>query len=104
MRYKDNPLIEQRYNCDRWRKVRKLKRLSVNGLCERCLEAGRFKVGKIVHHIEEITDKNYMDDNIMYGLDNLMYVCDACHKEIHSGDTEDFYFNEEGEVCQRKQV
>ena len=56
MRYRDNPLIEQRYNCERWKKVRKLKRLTVHGLCEKCMEKGLYIPGKIVHHIEPITD------------------------------------------------
>lgn len=101
MRYRDNPLIEQRYNCERWKKVRKLKRLTVHGLCEKCMEKGLYIPGKIVHHIEPITDLNYIDDDIMYGLDNLMYVCDTCHKEIHGNEPEDFYFDGEGNVKKR---
>lgn len=102
MRYRDNPLIEQRYNCERWKKVRKLKRLMVHGTCEMCLAKGKYYPGKIVHHIEPITDLNFMNDDIMYGMDNLMYVCDNCHKEIH-GEAVDYFFDEEGNVCQKKQ-
>lgn len=40
MRYRDDPEIEQRYNCERWKKIRKLKRNLANGLCEKCLEKG----------------------------------------------------------------
>lgn len=101
MRYRDNPLIEKRYNCEKWKKVRKLKRIEANGFCERCMEEGRFTAGKIVHHKEPITDKNYMDDDLMYGLDNLQFVCDDCHKEIH-GNPDDYYFDEDGMLCQRK--
>lgn len=101
MRYRDNPLIEQRYNCERWKKVRKLKRMESNGFCERCLEEGKFTPGKIVHHKEPITDKNYLDDDLMYGLENLEFVCDECHKELH-GNPSDLYFDEDGMLCQRK--
>lgn len=103
MRYRDNPLIEQRYNCEKWKKVRKLKRISVNGLCERCYEEGKITPGKIVHHREHITDENYMDDDLMYGLENLEFLCDKCHK-IEHGSPEDYYFDEEGNLWQRKQT
>lgn len=102
MRYRDNPLIEQRYNSRRWFKVRKLKRISANGLCERCFEEKRFSPGKIVHHKIPITDKNYMDDDLMYGLDNLEFLCDECHKKEH-GSQDDYFFDSEGNVCQKRE-
>lgn len=40
-----------------------------------------------------------MDDDLMYGLDNLQFVCDDCHKEIHSSQEEEYYFDREGNVC-----
>lgn len=104
MRHRDNPLIEKRYNCEHWKKVRKLKKNMANGLCEMCLEEGRATAGKIVHHIEPITEKNYMDDNIMYGLDNLKFVCDSCHIKIHFSEPDEFYFDKEGNVCQKEEL
>lgn len=101
MRYRDNPLVEARYNCNQWKKVRKLKKQLASGLCERCFESGRYTAGLIVHHKEPITDENYMDDNLMYGLENLQLLCGKCHLEVH-GSQEDYFFDEEGNVCQRK--
>lgn len=97
MRYQDNPLIRARYNCNQWKKVRNLKKLQVNGLCERCLKKRIYKEGVIVHHKKEITDLNYMDDDLMYGLDNLELLCFECHN-LHHFNADPYYFDEEGNV------
>lgn len=80
MRYQDNPLIRAKYNCKKWKETRKLVIQRANGLCERCLKKKIYNEGKIVHHIIEINEDNYMDDSIMYNIDNLEFVCDTCHK------------------------
>lgn len=97
MRYQDNPLIRAKYNCSRWKKVRNMKILKVNGLCERCLKKRIYKEGVIVHHKIEITEDNYMDDNLMYGLDNLEFLCMECHSFRHQKH-KDYIFDEEGNV------
>lgn len=83
MRYQDDPDIRKKYNSRQWRKLRKIKIASVNGLCERCLKEHIFREGKIVHHKIHITKDNYLDDNVMYNLDNLELLCDDCHIKEH---------------------
>lgn len=101
MRQRDIPEIEAKYNSRHWKKVRKLKIVSVNGLCERCLRNRIFCEGKIVHHKIPITKNNYMNDDLMYGLDNLEFLCDACHKEMHPQGKE-LYFDENGDYVKRE--
>lgn len=98
MRYQDNPLIRARYKTAQWQKVRKMKIQSVNGLCEKCLRHRIYKEGKIVHHKIHITDENYQDDNIMYNLDNLEFLCAECHLLEHQNKPE-YYFDENGDLC-----
>lgn len=102
MRQIDNKDIRAKYNCSKWNKVRKLKILEVNGLCERCRKQGIMREGVIVHHKNYINEQNYMDDNVMYNLDNLELLCETCHQAEHFN-TDDFYFDSEGNVCSGKE-
>lgn len=54
-----------------------------NHLCERCLAKGIYEPAYIVHHKVHLTEENFGDPELMYGFDNLMAVCIACHNEIH---------------------
>ena len=101
MRYQDNPLIRARYNSKRWIGARKYKIQSVNGLCERCLKERIYKEGKIVHHKIHITEENYLDDELMYGLDNLEFLCDEHHKMVH-GQLKQCLFNENGDYVKNE--
>lgn len=83
MRYQDNPLIRKKYNSTKWQKVRKLKILQTNGLCERCLKEHKYEPGVIVHHKEYINESNYFDDDVMYNLDNLELLCEEHHLQEH---------------------
>jgi 5-methylcytosine-specific restriction protein A len=97
MRYIDDPEIYKKYHCEKWRKVRKLKILQANGLCERCLKEHIYREGKIVHHKKEITKDNYFDDNVMYNLDNLEFLCDEHHKIVH-GQNKKHIFDANGDL------
>lgn len=37
----------------------------------------------MVHHIVELTPANVNDPNINTNLDNLVSLCDLCHKKVH---------------------
>lgn len=37
----------------------------------------------MVHHIVELTPANINDPNISTSLDNLVSLCDLCHKKVH---------------------
>ncbi len=101
MRYIDNPEISKKYNSIKWRKTRKIKLLSVNGLCERCLKKELYSPAIIVHHREYINESNFMIDEVFYNLDNLEALCLKCHNEEHFKKPEEFYFDEDGNVLKK---
>lgn len=70
---------EKVYKSITWKKVREeaLKRSGYK--CEVCVEKGRVTQAKDVHHIIKVSDG---DSSTHYNLDNLVCVCDRCHKEI----------------------
>jgi 5-methylcytosine-specific restriction endonuclease McrA len=71
------------YKKKEWYKARWFVISRSNGLCERCMNKGKIKVGKIVHHKKWLTDENKHDWNIAYNPENLEYICNDCHEEEH---------------------
>lgn len=67
------------YNSKVWKAVRRSylkQRIAIDGgLCETCRE----RPGKIVHHIENLTEKNIRDREITASMDNLRLDCKHCH-------------------------
>jgi 5-methylcytosine-specific restriction protein A len=55
-------------------RLRRLKR--TNGLCERCLAAGRTTVATVVDHIKPLAHGGSDED------DNTRNLCDPCHLEV----------------------
>lgn len=95
---RSNPEVFKRYNCKRWRELRKYK-LILNPLCERCLKKEKYNAAYIVHHKEYVTQENYMDDDIFYNIDNLESVCLKCHNQEHfSGEKPNYYFDKNGNI------
>lgn len=78
---------------------------SVNGMCERCLKRGKYKPGKILHHINYITKSNINDPYITLNWSNLEFVCQDCHNLEHHANEyavrEDVMFDDEGNLIQR---
>ena len=97
MIYRKLPEIEKKYNCKRWKDLRKQKKI-ISPFCERCLKKGIYNSVYIVHHKEWINDKNYLDDNIFYNIDNLESLCQACHNQEHFEKKEEYFFDEEGNL------
>lgn len=56
---------------------------SKNFLCERCLAAGKYTPGKIVHHKIYLTPDNIDDPNVTLNWDNLELLCQDCHNKEH---------------------
>ena len=52
-------------------------------LCQHCLAQGVETPAVMVHHIVELTPANVNDPNISTSLDNLVSLCDLCHKKVH---------------------
>lgn len=71
------------YESQTWRDCQAAYMKKANHLCERCLAKGIHEPARIVHHRIHLTQENLGDPELMYGFDNLMAVCTACHNEIH---------------------
>lgn len=69
------------YETKRWQIVRQQVINRDRDICQKC---GKFILKKrTIHHIIELTDENYTNDAIAYGLDNLQELCFKCHNNIH---------------------
>lgn len=97
MTQSDNPDIQEKYNSQRWKKLRKLKK-QVNPFCERCFAKGKYVPTYMVHHKEYINEDNYMDDNVFFNMDNLESLCKSCHNAEHFGEKMNYFFDENGDI------
>lgn len=98
--YRSDPEIAKKYRSKRWQKLRVLKKAQ-NPVCERCLKKGKVTPTYIIHHKEYITDKNYMDDDVFFNLDNLESLCLECHNKEHFSEI-DYLFDENGDLYDPK--
>lgn len=71
------------YHSPAWRRTQREVRNRAHGLCERCMDGGIVKAGRIAHHITELTPTNISDASVALGMSNLVYVCDECHAILH---------------------
>ena len=67
------------YQSQRWRELRGAVFIESNGLCQQCLKKGIVSEGKEVHHIAPI-EKSWAK---RYDRDNLILLCDECHRIAH---------------------
>jgi 5-methylcytosine-specific restriction enzyme A len=82
-----NLIFKTVYNTQRWRDLR-IEKLKNNPLCQKCEYDNMITPATQVHHLVEISKGGSDIDNIYhlgFDYDNLMSVCDKCHKEIHNG-------------------
>ena len=77
---------KQFYRSQAWRRTRAAYAKSVNGLCERCKQAG-----DIVHHKIYITQKNINNPDIVLNWNNLELLCQDCHNKEHMSALEKRY-------------
>lgn len=71
------------YHSKDWENARESALRRDGRLCQRCLKGGDITPATMVHHIIELTPDNINDPNITCGLDNLVSLCDLCHKKTH---------------------
>lgn len=64
------------YKSKRWQACRNAYYEQQHGICEVCGEPG-----KVVHHIEELTQDNIDDPMINMNPDNLQLLCWSCHEK-----------------------
>ena len=91
------------YQSKAWKRAREQVIKRANGLCERCLAAGLYNSGVIVHHKEYITPANINNPNITLNLNNLELVCEDCHNKEHKAKPNDRYsFDSKGNLLPPK--
>lgn len=91
------------YHSAAWRKCRSEYIKRVGGICERCLEKGIVRPGRIVHHKEYISLLNIQDPEVLLNHDNLEYLCQDCHNREHlKNDNNRYFINEDGRVIARE--
>lgn len=78
-----DPEIDAFYSTWQWRKCKDAFLVSKNHLCEICMSRGLIEPATQVHHRIHITPENLNDPNITLNHDNLMALCDECHREQH---------------------
>lgn len=71
--------VQRVYNNPQWARIRLEAIKRANGLCEVCKAQGRLRAGNEVHHIVKVANGN---NDTHYDLDNLIYVCTKCHRDI----------------------
>ena len=71
------------YHSNEWAEAREAALVRDAGLCQRCLSQGLITPATMVHHIQELTPLNINDPNFTVDLDNLVSLCDLCHKKTH---------------------
>lgn len=90
------------YASTKWQRTRKAYIKQVSGLCEMCKANGLYNPGKILHHKEELTPGNINEAKISIAFENLIYLCDECHKKVHGqiGQfiREGYAFDEQGNI------
>ncbi len=71
------------YHSTAWEQAREMALQRDAYLCQHCLTHGRATPAVMVHHIVELTPANINNPNINTNLNNLVSLCDTCHKKVH---------------------
>lgn len=80
------------------------------GLCERCMSAGRYTPGEIVHHRVHLAPGNISDRRVSLDFGNLELLCRECHARAHpevygaEGRAPRVEFDEAGDVLPPREV
>lgn len=76
------------YHTKQWEKFTEQLRLSRTNedgeiVCAECGKPIVRKYDCICHHVEQLTEENYLDANIAFNPDNIVLVHHKCHNKIH---------------------
>ena len=83
IRGKNKDFADAFYTSWTWRRCKAGYKNSVGGLCERCKKRGLITPADEVHHKIRLTTENINKPEIALNWDNLMALCEDCHKEMH---------------------
>lgn len=72
------------YKSKAWKECRAAFVKSKGGLCERCLKAGLYRPGFVVHHKIYLTDELLSDPAVSLNWNNLELLCRECHEMEHA--------------------
>jgi 5-methylcytosine-specific restriction endonuclease McrA len=71
------------YHSTGWERARATALERDHYLCQHCLASGVITPATMVHHIHELTPANIDDPDVATNPDNLVSLCDRCHKKVH---------------------
>lgn len=74
------------YSWPEWRALRAQVRKLDNGECQICKARGRYRRGRIVHHVKHLQDRPDLALSLWdpdTGERQLVTVCKQCHEEAH---------------------
>lgn len=71
------------YHSAEWAQARDTALTRDAHLCQHCLKRGDITPAVMVHHIKELSPSNVDDPEIATNPDNLVSLCDRCHKQVH---------------------
>lgn len=69
------------YKSDKWKRIRLAVIQRDRDICYFCKKL--ILKRRTIHHIIEIDETNYRDENISFNLDNLVECHSKCHDEYH---------------------
>ena len=72
------------YRCKEWIDFRKYIIQQRGLICEECGKNIFEAKQAIIHHIQHLNEKNFLDKKISLNPDNVKVICPQCHNEIHN--------------------
>ena len=81
--------IEQFYQSDDWKELRKEVRRELHNECQECLKRGIYTRADCVHHVLEVKNRpdlalsKYYTDRDGQQQRQLVTLCDTCHNIVH---------------------
>ena len=98
------PFALKFYQSKAWKQTRRAYISKVHGLCERCLENGRYTPCEDIHHTILLTPENINDPYVSLNHEHLQALCKECHNTTHgNGEAirDDVMFDERGDLIER---
>jgi 5-methylcytosine-specific restriction endonuclease McrA len=71
------------YQSKRWKLTAQRIRQRDDYICQKCKCLVKHKQ-HAVHHIVELTIMNYKNEDIAFNENNLILLCNSCHRQEHS--------------------
>ena len=91
------------YRSKLWARTRAAYIQSSGGLCERCLKAGLYNPGVVVHHKIHLDGAGLHDPDVALNFSNLELLCQDCHNREHhsSRPARRYTYDSEGNIIKK---